>query len=362
MSLPAVPAVAPSPPQRATRTGMTSDYAELMAQVRGLGLLRRRRGAYAVRSAALGAALLLTLAAVLWLGDSWYQLVVAAVLGVVLSQYGFLAHDAAHRQIFETNRANEWNARLMSTLVIGLSYGWWVKKHNAHHRSPNQIGRDPDIAPGGLVFTAEEARSRSPLVRWIRRHQGYLFFPMLLLEGLNLHAAGVRTLVQRPDLSHRALEGGLIALRFVAYLALVFLVMPPGLAVAFLGVQMATFGLLLGAAFAPNHKGMPVVPRDAKLDFLRRQVLMSRNVRSGPLVDVAMGGLNYQIEHHLFPSMPRDNLRHAQPVVRAYCLEKDIPYTEASLVGSYAIVIRYLNVVGLGERDPFSCPFVADFR
>ena len=341
MSLPAVPAVAPSPPQRATRTGMTSDYAELMAQVRGLGLLRRRRGAYAVRSAALGAALLLTLAAVLWLGDSWYQLVVAAALGVVLSQYGFLAHDAAHRQIFETNRANEWNARLMSTLVIGLSYGWWVKKHNAHHRSPNQIGRDPDIAPGGLVFTAEEARSRSPLVRWIRRHQGYLFFPMLLLEGLNLHAAGVRTLVQRPDLSHRALEGGLIAL---------------------LGVQMATFGLLLGAAFAPNHKGMPVVPRDAKPDFLRRQVLMSRNVRGGPFVDVAMGGLNYQIEHHLFPSMPRDNLRHAQPVVRAYCLEKDIPYTEASLVGSYAIVIRYLNVVGLGERDPFSCPFVADFR
>jgi fatty acid desaturase len=341
---------------------MTSDYAELMAQVRGLGLLRRRRGAYAVRSAALGAALLLTLAAVLWLGDSWYQLVVAAALGVVLSQYGFLAHDAAHRQIFETNRANEWNARLMSTLVIGLSYGWWVKKHNAHHRSPNQIGRDPDIAPGGLVFTAEEAQSRSPLVRWIRRHQGYLFFPMLLLEGLNLHAAGVRTLLQRPDLSHRALEGGLIALRFVAYLALVFLVMPPGLAVAFLGVQMATFGLLLGAAFAPNHKGMPVVPRDAKPDFLRRQVLMSRNVRGGPFVDVAMGGLNYQIEHHLFPSMPRDNLRHAQPVVRAYCLEKDIPYTEASLVGSYAIVIRYLNVVGLGERDPFSCPFVADFR
>ena len=362
MSLPAVPAVAPSPPQRATRTGMTSDYAELMAQVRRLGLLRRRRGAYAVRSAALGAALLLTLAAVLWLGDSWYQLVVAAVLGVVLSQYGFLAHDAAHRQIFETNRANEWNARLMSTLVIGLSYGWWVKKHNAHHRSPNQIGRDPDISPGGLVFTAEDARTGSAWVRWVRRHQGYLFFPMLLLEGLNLHAAGVRTLLQRPDLSHRALEGGLIALRFVAYLALVFLVMPPGLAVAFLGVQMATFGLLLGAAFAPNHKGMPVVPRDAKLDFLRRQVLMSRNVRSGPLVDVAMGGLNYQIEHHLFPSMPRDNLRHAQPVVRAYCLEKDIPYTEASLVGSYAIVIRYLNVVGLGERDPFSCPFVADFR
>jgi len=330
---------------------MTSDYAELMAQVRGLGLLRRRRGAYAVRSAALGAALLLTLAAVLWLGDSWYQLVVAAVLGVVLSQYGFLAHDAAHRQIFETNRANEWNARLMSTLVIGLSYGWWVKKHNAHHRSPNQIGRDPDIAPGGLVFTAEEARSRSPLVRWIRRHQGYLFFPMLLLEGLNLHAAGVRTLVQRPDLSHRALEGGLIALRFVAYLALVFLVMPPGLAVAFLGVQMATFGLLLGAAFAPNHKGMPVVPRDAKPDFLRRQVLTSRNLVSNRLLDYLYGGLNYQIEHHLFPTMPSINLRRSRPIVMAFCAAHDLPYVEVSAAESYREVSHYLGEISDAAQE-----------
>ena len=69
-----------------------------------------------------------------------------------------------------------------------------------------------------------------------------------------------------------------------------------------------------------------------------------------------MGGLNYQIEHHLFPSMPRDNLRLAQPVVRAYCLEKEIPYTEASLVGSYAIVIRYLNEVGLGRARPVLVP------
>ena len=362
MALRAVPAVARSTPQGARRTEVTSDFAELMVRVRALGLLRRRRGAYAIRSAALGAALVVTVAAVVWVGDSWYQLVVAAALGVVLSQFGFLSHDAAHRQIFESNRANEWNARLVSTLVIGLSYGWWVKKHNQHHRSPNQIGRDPDIAPGGLVFTAEEARSRSPLLRRLSRHQGQLFFPMLLFEGLNLHVAGVRTLLQRPDLRHRALEGGLIAVHFGAYLAVLLLVMTPGRAAAFVGVQMATFGLLLGAAFAPNHKGMPIVPRDLKIDFLRRQVLMSRNVRGGRFVDLAMGGLNYQIEHHLFPSMPRDNLRHARSVVRAYCLEKDIPYTETSLVGSYAIVIRYLNVVGLGQRDPFSCPFVADYR
>jgi fatty acid desaturase len=362
MAVPVVPATASPLTREARRATPTSDFAELMGHVRGLGLLRRRRGAYAVRSAALATALAVTIAAVVWLGDSWFQLVAAATLGLLLSQCGFLAHDAAHRQIFESNRANEWNARLLSTLVIGLSYGWWVRKHNQHHRSPNQMDRDPDIASGALVFTAEEARSRSPWLRRLSRHQGQLFFPMLLLEGLNLHVAGVRTLLQRRELRHRALEGALIAVHFVAYFALLLLVMSPWLAAAFVAVQMATFGLLLGAAFAPNHKGMPVVPRDVKVDFLRRQVLMSRNVRGGWVVDLAMGGLNYQIEHHLFPSMPRDNLRHAREVVRAYCREKEIPYTEASLVGSYAIVIRYLNVVGLGQRDPFACPFVAEFR
>ena len=54
-----------------------------------------------------------------------------------------------------------------------------------------------------------------------------------------------------------------------------------------------------------------------ELDFLRKQVLTSRNVRGGRLVDIALGGLNYQIEHHLFPNMPRANLRRAQPIVRA---------------------------------------------
>ena len=198
---------------------------------------------------------------------------------MLLSQCGFLAHDAAHRQIFESNGANEWNARLLSTLVIGLSYGWWVKKHTQHHRSPNQVDQDPDIAPGALVFTAGGGSLPLAVVAAAQPAPGKLFFPMLLFEGFNLHVSGVRTLLQRPELRHRALEGGLIAVHFVVYLALLFLVMSPGMAVAFVAVQMGTFGLLLGAAFAPNHKGMPVVPRDLKVDFLRRQVLMSRNIR-----------------------------------------------------------------------------------
>jgi fatty acid desaturase len=95
---------------------------------------------------------------------------------------------------------------------------------------------------------------------------------------------------------------------------------------------------------------MPTLTDADELDFLRRQVLTSRNVRGSWLVDLVLGGLNYQIEHHLFPTMPRPNLRRAQPLVRAFCQHHGLPYTEASLFGSYAEAVRHLHTVGASLR------------
>ena len=95
--------------------------------------------------------------AMIWLGNSWFQLIVAGLIGCVLSQFGFLGHDAAHRQIFKSAAWNEWTARLVSGAVLGLSYGWWRGKHNSHHAAPNQVGRDPDISSGLLAMTQEIA-------------------------------------------------------------------------------------------------------------------------------------------------------------------------------------------------------------
>ncbi|WP_429651567.1 fatty acid desaturase family protein, partial [Staphylococcus aureus] len=91
-------------------------------------------------------------------------------------------------------------------------------------------------------------------------------------------------------------------------------------------------------------------------------VLTSRNIRGGWTMSVLMGGLNHQIEHHLFPSMPRPHLRRARELVREHCAAHDIPYTETGLVNSYRIVVRYLNRVGLAARDPFDCPAAQRFR
>jgi len=136
----------------------------------------------------------------------------------------------------------------------------------------------------------------------------------------------------------------------------------PGKAVAFLAVELAVFGFYLGSSFAPNHIGMPLVSPRLKLDFLRRQVLMSRNVLGGRFMSILTGGLNYQIEHHLFPSMARPHLRKVQPLVAAYCASQGLPYTQMTLWQSYRAVISYLNSVGLRGKDPFLCPLIAQRR
>jgi len=351
-----------TPGVRGASARQVSAYAELSRRVRDAGLLRRRYAWYWSRMIATAAAFVLIWVAFFLLGDSWYQIGLAVLLAIVITQFGFLGHDAAHRQIFASARWNEWSARLMSAVFAGLCFGWWTHKHNRHHNAPNQETKDPDIAPGVLAFTPAVAQPRTGFAGWFTRRQGYFFFPLLLLEGLNLHAAGLQTLASRPDLKYRRLEATLVVIRLVAYVVVLFAVLSPAKAAVFFAVQMGVFGLLLGGAFAPNHKGMPIVPKDARIDFLRRQVLMSRNIRGGPLTDFAMGGLNYQIEHHLFPSMARPNLRAAQPLVQAFCREQGVAYTQTTLAASYGIVVRYLNAVGLKARDPFACPLVQQYR
>jgi len=340
----------------------TVSYTEVSREVKAIGLLKRTRGFYFGLMAGLVVATAGVVAGMVIMGPSWFQLILAGVLGLILTQFAFVAHEAAHRQVLASGPGNDVIGRLVGTLVIGMSYAWWMNKHSRHHANPNQIDKDPDIAIDTISFTEEDAAAQRGLQAWVTRRQGYLFFPLLTLEGINLHYTSFRMLWSKAPVKHRKTEITLIAARFALYLGALFWLLPPGMAAAFLGVQLAVFGVYMGASFAPNHKGMPIVPAEVKLDFFSKQVRTSRNVTGGWWATALFGGLNHQIEHHLFPSMPRPHLSKARRIVRAHCEDTGVPYTEATLVQSYAIVIAYLNQVGLQARDPFACPVVAQYR
>lgn len=347
---------------RATSNAYVDTYLELSTEANDAGLMQRRYGFYWVRILFWSVSTVAILFAVAALGASWWQLVLAALLGLAMSRLGFLSHEATHQQIFRSRRWNEWTARVLAGLFVGLSYGWWVDKHGRHHANPNKERSDPDVASRVLSLTPESTQRRTGLSVKLMKYQGFYFLPLLPFEGFSLHFASVKSILTAKGIRHRWTEILFVGFRLIGLPVFLFLVLPVWLAATFLLVQILVFGFLLGGAFAASHIGMPIVPHDAKIDFLRRQIYLSRNIRGGPLVHFFMGGLQYQVEHHLFPRAPRPSLPKLQKLVRDYCERYDITYTEMTLREAYATILAYLNQVGLKNRDPYTCPLVRQYR
>lgn len=330
----------------------TGSFDELAARVKAAGLMTPRHGYYLAKILFNLLVMAGCWAAVFLLGDSWWQLAVAVVLALVFVQTGFIAHDTGHNQISTQRRPRRLLGLIHMNLLLGITYGWWINHHNRHHNNPNNLDEDPDTLRRMVIFDKSElpVKATSGWRRFVIRFQSVMFFVLLGQEAWRVRKAGFVT-ARAGMLRSARLELGLVLVHVAAYLTAVFIAMPLGLAVAFVLVHQIVFGLYLGAVFAPNHKGMAVYRSDVELDWLHRQVLTSRNIRSSYFTDMVYGGLNYQIEHHLFPAMPRVNLRRVRPIVLGYCRDHGIPYVEVSASESYRTVARFLGKVSDEARN-----------
>ncbi len=326
-----------------------NDYVELKKLIKKDGLLDKQPIYYTYKIITTIGIMALSVVFLFTIHSFWFQIFNALLLAVGTAQLGFLGHDGGHRQIFHSTRKNEILTLITGDLLIGMSNGWWLNKHNAHHSHPNEVDMDPDIDLGVLAFTEEDVRNKTGLQRLIVKNQKYFFFPLLSLLGIDLQRNSLLYLLHNKE-KNRALEMLLLVLHHALYLGLLFYCLNPWQAVIFMLIHQLAFGVFLGMAFAPNHKGMPILEKNSRVDFLRRQVLTSRNVHSGLFNDFWYGGLNYQVEHHLFPSMPRKNLKKAQKIVEAYCREHDIAYYETSAVQSFREILTFLHDVSAPLR------------
>ena len=339
---------------------MRSDYAILKGRIQKAGLLENQSGFY-LRSIAGKLALLacsLTLF-VLLRGQPWVMIADAVALAIVLGQLGFQMHDAGHRQMFKSARWNVVVGLLTADLLLGISYGWWVDKHNRHHANPNHVDMDPDIGPGMISYSEEQALAARGARRVVAMHQAALFFPLLFGLAWAMQLAGITFLRQGPS-SRRLLEVILLSVHALAMVAFFILLLGPAWGVAVIVIVECCAGFYMGLVFAPNHKGMPQV--GGKVDFLRRQVLTARNVRPHPLTDIWYGALNYQIEHHLFPTMARNRVARAHRIVLDFCTERGISYSETSILQSYREILHFLHEVGAPLREGIGAGTVAPAR
>src|SRR6266516_447029 len=326
-----------------------NEYARLKQRMKQQGLLDQQPAYYTYKILFTLTLMGVSLIILFTVNNFWLQLLNAVYLAFVSTQIGLLGHDIGHQQVFRTGWKSTVAGFLVGNLLVGWSWSWWVDKHNGHHGHPNQLDLDPDIVRPCAVFTEEAAHSVRGFVRFIAKYQAYFEFPTYAFAPLTFLILSIHFLFLKKA-KHALVEALILAAHYLLYIGLLLLRLNIWQAVLFMIVHEVFFGLYLGSSVAPNHKGMLILDKDSPMDFLRRQVLTSRTVKGSLLVDFWYGGLNYQVEHHLFPTMPRNKLRKAQAIVKAFCKEHAIAYHETTMLQSYREILYYLHKVSAPLR------------
>jgi fatty acid desaturase len=280
-------------------------------------------------------------------------LAAAALLALSMVQIGFIGHDAQHGQLTSNKKLQHWLSLIHWNLLTGLSAGWWTEKHVAHHAHANVPGKDPDMY-ALLCFSREDAPHKQGLARMIARRQVWWYIPLLSTAATYFRALSLEYLIKKRA-PGSLLELGMILLHYIVFLSLVLHVAAPMQAIAFIVLSYLFTGLYMGIVFSTNHVGMPLSSGKGE-HRLVAQVAHTRNVATSRLGDFLFGGLNYQIEHHLFPTLPRHQLRKASRLVKAFCDAQHLPYHCCSMAAACREIHASLHEAGMPLRSAKELP------
>lgn len=243
--------------------------------------------------------------------------IAALGVGYFTVQIGGLLHEAAHRAIFTTSRNNDFLGYFLS-FFSALSYQGWRDVHNRHHAHTNEEGEDPDMDLPLHAFTRNEVLQQTGISGLLIKYQSYLFHFVRLFATLTL-----RTTALKYEIRHVTFKTFprllLLIVSLYIWFVFPFIAYPIFKALLVLLGAHVVVGFYTSNIFAPNHKGMPHLKPGLKMSFVEQQIRTSRNISGNWLIDYVFMGLNYQIEHHLFPNCPRNKLRALQPVVQRFC-------------------------------------------
>jgi len=317
----------------------------------------------------------------------------ALLLGLYYQQCGWLSHDFLHHQVFKQRKYGDLVGIFFGNLMQGYSVQWWKNKHNGHHAVPNlhnstalsQDG-DPDIDTMPLLaWSLKQAKSfrelradgkDSAFVKFMIRHQAFFYFPILLLArlswlnesfktafGLGGTTENAKLEMKVKGLQYPWLEKIAIVLHYVWAFTVSsgFGSWSIGYSFLYFMVMTCSCGFFLAVVFGLGHNGMETYDAETRPDFWKLQVTTTRNITGGhgipqAFVDWFCGGLQYQVDHHLFPTIPRHNLKKTHALVKSFCQEWGVKYHEADLIDGSIEVLKHLDDVA----DEFVREFVIE--
>ena len=332
--------------------------------------------------------------AMVYFSDSFVvHMASALLLGLFWQQCGWLAHDFLHHQVFKQRKYGDLVGIFWGNLMQGFSMQWWKNKHNSHHAVPNlhstsavSADGDPDMDTMPLLaWSLEQARSfrelhngkDSAFVRFMIKWQAFTYFPILLLArlswlnesfktafGLGASTENAKLEMKLKGLQHPFLEktGILLHHTWVLVLSSGFGRFSVLRSLAYFFTATCSSGLFLALVFGLGHNGMSTYEAKTRPDFWKLQVTTTRNITGGHgvpqfFVDWLCGGLQYQVDHHLFPMMPRHNLKRTHDLIESFCKEWEVEYHEADIYDGTIEVLQHLSKVS----DDFIVDMIKEF-
>ena len=308
-------------------------FKELKEQVRNAGLLNRVPVRGTIEMIAVVISMILALSTM----QMWNPILLGLFLTLIFTRAVFVSHDILHLQYFKKKKLSFKLSYIYSAIILSNSTSWWHNKHNINHHSwCNVVEKDEDIRALDGAFTNN--KGNRPL---IKKYKYLIFWGAMLFMYPSFIRQSYKYVLQNKHYG----ELTLMLLHWPIIWGTIFYFLSFSSAITVFITVYLVLSVWLSFGFITNHLGCEVfdLEEGKKMSWMELQMRGSRSLSGGLFVHWFYGGLNTQIEHHLFPRAPRFNLLKVQKLTREFAKKRNLKYFETTPITAYVQINHALK-------------------
>ncbi|CAL0318257.1 unnamed protein product [Lupinus luteus] len=310
---------------------VSKDYRKLVYEFSKLGLFDKKEHVTSYTLASVAAMFLIVLYGVLRCNSVWAHLGSGMLLGLLWMQSAYVGHDSGHYMVMTNSGFNKLAQIISGNCLTGISIAWWKWTHNAHHIACNSLDYDPDLQHMP-VFAVSSSFFNSLTSRFYDRVLKFDFFARRRVPDRAMNIIGI-----------------LVFWTWFPLLVSCLPNLPERVMFVFASFAVCSIQHI---QFCLNHFAANVyVGAPSGNDWFEKQTSGTLDISCSTWMDWFFGGLQFQLEHHLFPRLPRCQLRKISPLVIDLCKKHNLPYRTLSFWEANQWTIRTLRTAALQARD-----------
>ncbi|GFZ00977.1 fatty acid/sphingolipid desaturase [Actinidia rufa] len=342
---------------------VSKDYRRLASEFSKLGLFNKKEHTVIYSLCFVVLMFAASIGGILGSNCFWVHMGSGALLGFAWIQVAYLGHDSGHYNMMTTRGFNKMAQILAGNCLTGISIAWWKWTHNAHHIACNSLDYDPDLqhlpmfAVSSNLFHSMTSRfygrklTFDPIARFMVSYQHFTFYPVMCVARVNLFLQTFLLLFSKRRVPDRVLNI-LGILVFWTWFPLLISYLPNWTERVLFVLASFSVTSIQHVQFCLNHFAANVYVGPPKgNDWFEKQTSGTLDISCPTWMDWFHGGLQFQLEHHLFPRLPRCNLRKISPLVRDLCKKHNLPYRSLSFFEANVMTIKTLRTAAMQARD-----------